>query len=79
MDGLQDENGAFRPLAELRRHFSLIDLGDDQEVIPYCTIGGRACTAWFVLTQLLGHERTRVYDGSWAEWGRMPSSPVERP
>lgn len=78
MDGLQDENGAFRPPAELRRHFSGIDLGDDQEVIPYCTIGGRASTAWFVLTQLLGHEHTRVYDGSWAEWGRIPSSPVER-
>lgn len=78
VDGLQDELGAFRSPAELRRHFSGIELGDDREVIPYCTIGGRACTTWFVLSELLGHERTRVYDGSWAEWGRMPSSPVER-
>jgi len=77
MDGLQDENGAFRPIADLRRHFSRIDLDDEQEIIPYCTIGGRACTAWFALSRLLGHERTRVYDGSWAEWGRMPSSPIE--
>jgi len=77
-DGLQDENGAFLPLAELRRHFSQIDLSADREIIPYCTIGGRASTAWFVLTQLIGHDRARVYDGSWAEWGRMASSPVER-
>jgi thiosulfate/3-mercaptopyruvate sulfurtransferase len=77
-DGLYDADGAFRPPADLRRLYSGVDLAGDQEVIPYCTIGGRACTTWFVITQLLGHERVRVYDGSWAEWGRMPSVPVER-
>ena len=48
------------------------------ELITYCTIGGRACTAWFVLTYLLGRDRVRVYDGSWAEWGRMADTPVEQ-
>jgi thiosulfate/3-mercaptopyruvate sulfurtransferase len=52
--------------------------GRPGELITYCTIGGRASTAWFVLTYLLGRENVRVYDGSWAEWGRMTGTPVER-
>lgn len=47
-------------------------------MVPYCTIGAPACTSWFVLTYLLGHDSTRVYDGSWAEWGRTPGIPVAR-
>jgi thiosulfate/3-mercaptopyruvate sulfurtransferase len=77
-EGLLDADGAFKPAAELRQLYSRIDLDGGTEVIPYCTIGGRACTTWFVLTYLLGHERTRVYDGSWAEWGRQPATRVER-
>jgi len=45
-------------------------------LITYCTIGGRASTAWFALTYLLGHDHVRVYDGSWVEWGRMTGTPV---
>ncbi len=76
-DGLQDAHGAFKSAAELRRVYDPIATEDD-EVITYCTIGGRACTTWFVLTYALGHDHTRVYDGSWAEWGRDPGTPVER-
>jgi rhodanese-related sulfurtransferase len=54
-DGLQDADGAFRPAGDLRRLYSPIDLAGDHAVIPYCTIGGRASTTWFVLTYLLGY------------------------
>ena len=78
IDGLYDERGSFRAIADLRGVFSAIDLDGEDELISYCTIGGRACTAWFVLTYLLGRGHVRVYDGSWAEWGRMADAPVEQ-
>jgi thiosulfate/3-mercaptopyruvate sulfurtransferase len=76
LDGLYREDGSFRPAAELRALFAPDLLDGDEELITYCTIGGRAATAWFVLTELLGRGRVRVYDGSWAEWGRLPGVPV---
>jgi thiosulfate/3-mercaptopyruvate sulfurtransferase len=52
-------------------------LADGREIITYCTIGNRASIAWFVLSELLGRRGVRVYDGSWAEWGLMPATPIE--
>jgi len=77
VDGLYNVDGSFRCAEELRGLFAP-DVFDGRELITYCTIGGRAATAWFVLTYLLGLNRVRVYDGSWAEWGRIPGAPVER-
>ncbi len=76
VDGLYRSDGSFRPVPELRRLFAPAVLEGDRELITYCTIGGRAATAWFVLTYLLGRDRVRVYDGSWAEWGRTADTPV---
>jgi len=77
IDGLYRADGSFRSAAELRGLFAPSILDGEQELITYCTIGGRAATAWFVLTHLLGRDHVRVYDGSWAEWGRTAGALVE--
>jgi thiosulfate/3-mercaptopyruvate sulfurtransferase len=73
---LHDERGAFLDGMSLRHAFAPVMEADCREVITYCTIGGRASTAWFVLAHLLGRDNVRVYDGSWAEWGLTPGAPV---
>ena len=73
---IHDERGAFLDEASLRQAFASVAEDDRREVIIYCTIGGRASTAWFVLAHLLGRDNIRVYDGSWAEWGLTPGAPV---
>jgi thiosulfate/3-mercaptopyruvate sulfurtransferase len=78
IDAIYDERGAFRTAGELRERFAA-HLDSDRELITYCAVGGRAATAWFVLTHLLGRDHVRVYDGSWAEWGRMSGAPVAVP
>ena len=37
--------------------FGAIDPTANGDLITYCTIGGRASTAWFVLTYLLGRDQ----------------------
>jgi thiosulfate/3-mercaptopyruvate sulfurtransferase len=50
----------------------------DKPVVLYCRLGHRASLGWFCLSELLGFEGARVYDGSWTEWGSMVGMPVER-
>jgi thiosulfate/3-mercaptopyruvate sulfurtransferase len=76
-DGLYDARGAFLDETEIAHVYESVDVAGATSVISYCTIGGRASTSWFVLTYLLGHDNVRVYDGSWAQWGRQADAPVE--
>ena len=48
----------------------------DREVITYCGRGYAAACGLLAL-KLLGYERVRLYDGSWAEWSADPNLPVE--
>jgi len=71
------EDGTFLPPDELRAAFREAGLVDGGDVIAYCRLGHRASLGWFLLSELLGHDRVRVYDGSWTEWGSIVGVPVE--
>ena len=39
-----------------------------QEIIVYCGVGGYASSWWFMLTQVLGYQNVKIYDGAAQEW-----------
>jgi thiosulfate/3-mercaptopyruvate sulfurtransferase len=48
-----------------------------KEIILYCD-SGRVCTAWaFIMSDLLGYPKIKVYDGSMEEWTKDSAAPVE--
>ncbi|HLG75232.1 MAG TPA: sulfurtransferase [Ktedonobacteraceae bacterium] len=71
-------DGTFKSADELRELYTGKDITPDKEVITYCRIGERSAHTWFTLTQLLGFQNVRNYDGSWTEWGSLVRSPIER-
>jgi thiosulfate/3-mercaptopyruvate sulfurtransferase len=73
------EDGTFKSAAELRELYGSEGVTPDKEVVAYCRIGERSSHTWFVLTQLLGYENVRNYDGSWTEWGNLVNAPIEKP
>jgi thiosulfate/3-mercaptopyruvate sulfurtransferase len=48
------------------------------DIITYCRMSHRATVLYFALTELLGYDKVRVYDGSWTEWGNLVGVPIER-
>ena len=73
-----DENGAFKPAAELRAMYEAAGVTPDREVVTYCQGGYRAAHGYLAL-RLIGYPRVRNYLGSWKEWGDREHLPVEIP
>ncbi|GAA0465180.1 sulfurtransferase [Parasphingorhabdus litoris] len=76
-DDVHKEDGSFLSRADILDLLKTIDIDGAKQVFPYCAIGARSAHMWFVLTQLLGWDRVRNFDGSWREWSSNPESPVK--
>ena len=75
---VNDVDGTFKSVAELKQNYEPKGVTPDKDVICYCRIGERSSHSWFVLKYLLGYPKVRNYDGSWTEWGNMIGNPVEK-
>jgi len=73
-----NDDGSFRSADELKALYEGAGITSDREVIAYCRIGERSSHTWFVLTELLGYDNVKNYDGSWTEYGSLVGVPGEK-
>lgn len=73
-----NEDGTFKSADDLAQLYGGKGVDGSKETIAYCRIGERSSHTWFALSQLLGYDNVRNYDGSWTEWGSIVRAPIER-
>ncbi len=72
-EALTPDGTALKPKAELA---ALFGRAGDKPVTTYCNTGHLAATDWFVLSEVLHHPDTRLYDASLSQWTADPSRPI---
>ncbi len=75
---LLDASGRLKPAEQLRELVDRAVPGDPRLIINYCRLSHRSTLGWIALSEVLGYDNVRVYDGSWTEWGSIVGFPVEK-
>lgn len=70
-----ERSGLLLPPDDIAKKLKAVGVTPDKYVITHCQAGIRAAHALFVL-KLMGYDRAANYDGSWAEWGNTPDTPI---
>jgi thiosulfate/3-mercaptopyruvate sulfurtransferase len=71
---LYREDGTFRSIPEIRQLFADAGVDPTQPFVASCGSGVTANSLIFA-AHLLGNDNTKLYDGSWSEWGADPATP----
>jgi len=71
---IYNPDGTFKTREEIRKLFFAAGADVDRPFVATCGSGVTANSLIFA-ARLLGNRDTRLYDGSWSEWGSDPSTP----
>ena len=71
---LYREDGTFKPVEELKRLFADAGIDPTRPFVASCGSGVTANSLIFA-AHLIGNDETKLYDGSWSEWGADPETP----
>ena len=70
------KDGRLLPPDQLRRAFESAGVDLSKPVVTSCGSGVTAAVLTLAL-ETLGHSGSKLYDGSWTEWGGRTDTPVE--
>ncbi|MBO0903905.1 3-mercaptopyruvate sulfurtransferase [Jiella sonneratiae] len=70
------ENGRLKSAEALRKTFAEAGIDPDRPSVTSCGSGVTAAVVSLAL-ETLGNRSSRLYDGSWTEWGSAEDTPVE--
>ena len=71
---LYRDDGTFKPVEELKRLFAEAGIDPAKPFVASCGSGVTANSLIFA-AHLIGNDQTKLYDGSWSEWGADPATP----
>jgi thiosulfate/3-mercaptopyruvate sulfurtransferase len=71
---LYRDDGTFKPVEELKRLFAEAGIDPAKPFVASCGSGVTANSLIFA-AHLIGNDDTKLYDGSWSEWGADPATP----
>ena len=71
---LYREDGRLKSVEEIERLFADTGIDPNQPFVASCGSGVTANSLIFA-AHLIGNDDTRLYDGSWSEWGSDPKTP----
>jgi thiosulfate/3-mercaptopyruvate sulfurtransferase len=61
---------------ELQQLISKFNITSDRNLIIYCGTGREATNEFLFFRFYLGHEKVRIYEGSFTEWSSYPENPT---
>jgi 3-mercaptopyruvate sulfurtransferase SseA/uncharacterized membrane protein YdjX (TVP38/TMEM64 family) len=67
-DKMVNKDKSFKSKEEMEAILAENGITKDKQIISYCQSGVRSAHMTFVLSQLLGWDNVKNYDGSWIEW-----------
>ena len=70
------DKGDYKDLAEIEGSLADSGVTKDKDIILYCFKGARTSSTYIAM-RMLGYDNVRTYFGSWNEWARDESLPIE--
>jgi thiosulfate/3-mercaptopyruvate sulfurtransferase len=62
----------------IEKNYAHLNLKKSDLIIVYCHSGVRSSHTTFVLSEILGYDNVKNYDGSWVEWSYFDDTPIEK-